>query len=351
MAWTTVPWSGVAPLIGSPLVSVLVPCHNYGRYVDECVTSVLSQSIVGSERIEIIVLDDGSTDDSWDEIESIARRTGIEALRSERNVGHVATLDRLIGLAAGTYVVVLDADDRAVDRDALRSQVDALLANPDAGIACGDYLLVDESGRRIGRERVDAPRTLAARDAFAHLLLSNFIPHSGTLVRREAYQHLGAHDPAFHYSHDWELWLRLTSRYGVVRVPRPLYAYRMHAGSLRRTAALERTVPEFEAVLEHARSYSPLETSAFERLRRRGVANMFVLRSAVYLSRGMVRLGLADLRTALRIDARALASKRVPRAFASALLSRLVGSRKELLIQTLRRSIMRGRFGFRMHRD
>lgn len=328
-------------MAASPLVSVLVPCHNYGRFVTGCVESVLSQSLVASERVEVIVLDDGSTDGSWEDVQALAQRTGIQALRSERNLGHVATLDRLIELAAGTYVVVLDADDRSVDRDALRLQVESLLAEPSAGIACGDYLLLDESGRQIGHERVDAPEKYSAQDAFARLLLGNFIPHSGTLVRRECYLQLGSHDSAFHYSHDWELWLRLTSRWGVTRVPRPLYGYRMHPDSLRRSAVLELTVPEFRAVLEHSRNYSPLEKRSFERLKRRGVANMLVLRAAVYLSRGRGLLGVVDLREALRTDARAIVTWRVPRAIGAALLWLLLGTKKEGLTRAIRRRISR----------
>lgn len=318
-----------------------MPCHNYGRFVSECVASVVSQSLFEMGQVEVIVLDDGSTDGSWDVIQQLARLTDIRALRNATNLGHVATINKLISDASGKLVAVLDADDLAADRDALRSQVTALDAEPDAGIACGDYMLVDDAGRPIGMERVDAPVVLRARDAFGRLLLANFIPHSGTLVRREAYARLGAHDPKFHYSHDWELWLRLTSQYGVVRVARPLYRYRMHARSLRRTAHLEQTVPEFEAVLERARGYSPISGLEFDRRRRRGIANMQVLRGAVYLSRGLVWPGLADLRAGLRTDARAIVTRRVPRALASAVLAIVFRSRKDRLIRFVRRFVAR----------
>lgn len=340
----------VALLTASPLVSVLVPCHNYGRYVDECVSSMLSQSLAENEPIEIIVLDDGSTDDSWDQLQSLSRRTGILAIRNERNLGHVATLNRLIGQAAGDYIVVLDADDRAADRDALRYQVDALVANSEAGIACGDYLLVDESGHTIGHERVDAPQSLSATEAFGRLLLGNFIPHSGTLVRRRAYQTLGVHDPAFHYSHDWELWLRLTSAYAVSRIQRPLYAYRMHSRSLRRTGTLERTLPEFASVLERAREYSPLQPNVFEGLRRRGLANAQVLRATIYMSRGQFGAGIADLWASMRADLRSVVSWRVPRAFVSALITRVIGSRKERVLTAVRRRIASAHIGRRQGR-
>jgi glycosyltransferase involved in cell wall biosynthesis len=292
-------------------------------------------------QVEVIVLDDGSTDGSWHDIEAVALRTGIKAVRNERNLGHVATINKLIGMASGTMVAVLDADDAAADRDALRSQFEALAAQPDVGIACGDYFLVDEAGRPIGRERVDAPEVLSSREAFRRLLLANFIPHSGTLVRRECYERMGAHDSSFHYSHDWELWLRLASRYGVAHVCRPLYSYRMHPRSLRHSGVMERTIPEFEAVLERARSYSIIEADVFERSKRRGLANARALRATLYLSRGRLGAGSADLLASVRLDPRALVSWQIPRAFASALLTALLGSRKVPLLRALRRLLLR----------
>jgi len=322
-----------------PLVSVLVPCYDYGRYVRTCVESMLQQT---ARDLEVLVLDDGSTDDSWSVVQSLsALDPRVRALQHEANQGHVTTMNDLIHAASGRYVVMLGADDLAASRDVLQSQLTALERNPEAGFAYGDYELMDPEGRPIGREHVDAPEFLPARDVFERLLLRNFVPHSGTLVRAECYERLGVNDPRFHYSHDWELWLRLSSRYGAAHIRRPLYRYRMHHNSLRSTAKLELTVPEFHAVIDHAASYSPLPAARFRELQQRGHANASVLRATAYLARGRYRGALADLINAMRAEPRALMTLALPRAALSAAAGVILGRRKERVLSAVRRFITR----------
>ena len=292
--------------------------------------------------LELIALDDGSTDDTWPILRAAAARDSrLSLLRHATNSGHVAAMNALHRAARGTFVVMLGADDVAVSEDALAVQLEALHRSPEAGYAYGDYELMDQDGRPIGRERVDAPAFLSATETFARLLLGNFVPHSGTVVRAECYERLGWNDPAFHYSHDWELWLRLSSQYGAAHVERPLYRYRMHGMSLRRTADLERTVPEFHAVVDRAAAYSPLPPDRFARLRRRGHANANVLRAGVYLARGQHRAALADIAAAARTDWRALLTPFVPRTALSALLGAVLGRRKASVLITIRRYMTR----------
>jgi FkbM family methyltransferase len=174
-----------------PRVSVVIPCHNMADTLAETVASVRASAFDG--EIEVIVVDDGSTDASAD----LARELGVTLL-SQPASGHPAHARNAgFAAAAAPYVLPLDADDR-VDHAFLAATVTALDANPGAGFAYGDELDFGAGD--------DVLHRTPAYD-FAALTHKNFLG-SATLVRRAAFEAVGGYDAELGYE-DWDLWIAL----------------------------------------------------------------------------------------------------------------------------------------------
>ncbi|WP_232798051.1 glycosyltransferase [Salinibacter altiplanensis] len=205
-----------------PLVSIVTPCYNDAAYVREAIESVLNQSY---PHLEAIVIDDGSTDDSWDVIQSFGDRVQCE---QQPNQGAPAARNRGVEMAEGTYVKFLDADDVLV-MDCIERQVrqaEALPEEKDA-VVFGDAIWVDEEGYELdgyddlrGRKPDEEPVT--------HLLFSNPLT-SCPLHRQEYLLEVGGFDTSLPRSQEHDLHLRLALA-GVefVYEPTPTYHFRQH---------------------------------------------------------------------------------------------------------------------------
>jgi glycosyltransferase involved in cell wall biosynthesis len=193
----------------SPRVAVVIPCHDDGETVTEAVASVRED-----EPVEIVVVDDGSTDAGTLAVLNEFRACGISVVR-QQNAGPAAA--RTAGLAAtrAPFVYPLDADDR-LDAGALAAMADALAACPDAGFAWGDYELF---GDQRGRYR--------APDRWLPWTLTYVNPYPvSSLFRREVLERAGGWEGGYE---DWDLWLRLAGS-GIegIRVDRVVYHRRLH---------------------------------------------------------------------------------------------------------------------------
>lgn len=286
---------------GAPLVTVLVPCHNYARYVGEAIESILEQSLPARER-EIIVVDDASSDESWSVIQSYEGH-GVIGVRHVENSGHIRTYHDAMSRARGAYIVLLSADDKAIDRDALRDQSDLLGQDPRVGLAYSDFAVIDADGRRLATKRLRTPTLLAGAVAFHRLLFENFIQHSGTMVRREWFEQTGGYDERLFHSVDWELWLRIAAKADLGHIRRPLYAYRVHTRNMHHTHGYIDSMDEIRRVFDIAAQYGP--RPALESMPR-ALARHHVRRSAAYIRRHELRESLRDLIAAARLDARAI---------------------------------------------
>lgn len=287
--------------VDAPRVSVVIPCHNYASYVGEAIESVLAQSLAASE-MEVIVVDDASTDASWSVIESYFPR-GVVGIRHDRNQGHIRTYHDGMERSRGEHLVLLSADDLAIDRDALRDQIRLLDAHPGAGIAYADFVVIDEAGASIDEHRISAPTLMPGPAAFRRLMFGNFIQHSGTMVRRRWFEETGGYDERLFHSVDWELWLRIAARADLAHVARPLYAYRVHSANMHSTHGYDRSIAEVGQVLDIASAYGPPDTRA---ALPRALAHHYVMRGAVYLRRRAYRSAARDLAAAFGRDPRSL---------------------------------------------
>jgi hypothetical protein len=223
------------PTRASPRVTVCIPSYNHVEFLGDAIDSVLGQSF---PDFELIVVDDGSTDGSYELAQSRAAvddRVVVLTHEGRTNRGIHATMNAAYGAARGDYVAALAADDVMFD-ESLARRVAGLDRDPAAGLAYGRIELLDERGARTGRIGGTPPDALAAADRtpdpLVSLLLHNTIPAPSVMFRREWLARLGSYDERVYYS-DWELWIRFLAHSRAVWVDGPpLAGYRIHGHAL-----------------------------------------------------------------------------------------------------------------------
>lgn len=216
----------------APLVSVIMPVYNAEAYVAETIKSILNQSFTD---FEFLILNDGSTDNSGQIIQSFSDPR-IRYLTQE-NSGIVDSLNRLVQEARGTFWARMDADDLA-HPDRLKKQVEWLIDHPDDVMVCCVTDWIDENGRPLTRWPADDRwRTfdelcvgLFSENAIAHssvLLRGDVLKQSGLMSRGELYRTMLA------LAEDYDLWLRLlVFGYRFHKLGEPLMRLRRHSKSL-----------------------------------------------------------------------------------------------------------------------
>jgi glycosyltransferase involved in cell wall biosynthesis len=208
-------------------ISVVIPTYNYGRLVPEAVASVLGQTYPPAE---VIVVDDGSTDDTPERLAPFLDR--IRYIR-QVNQGPSAARNTGIRAARGDWLAFLDSDDLWHPRK-LEIQVRYLTEHPDVALLS----TATTEDLAAGWAAVDPEGSLPATAVTLEGLLfaSRFTP-STALVRRDCFERVGLFDPALGAAEDTEMWLRIASAFPVVRLELPLCWYRVHGASLSTAAA------------------------------------------------------------------------------------------------------------------
>ncbi|HEX9961019.1 MAG TPA: glycosyltransferase [Pyrinomonadaceae bacterium] len=209
----------------APLVSICVPSYNHARYLPATLDSALAQTY---PNIEIIVLDDGSKDESL----SIARdyetrfpgKIKVYTHAGGANLGISRTVNAAFAHARGKYWMGLPSDD-ILYPDKIEKQVAFLEKNPALGFVYCYVDYIDSDGKpvpgRLGKN------ITADEDPLKSMILENFIPGMAILARREAIARVGDHDADLIYS-DWDFWVRLFSLYKGGFIDESLIGYRVH---------------------------------------------------------------------------------------------------------------------------
>ena len=202
-------------------LSVVMAVHNGERYLAEAIESVLGQSV---SELELVVVDDGSTDATPELLAGFAERDGRVVVLRHDNRGRTASLNRGVGVARAPLVARLDADDACLPERFAR-QVAFLERHPAVALVGGAVRLVDAGGRAFEESRY--PLTDAEiRRAFAYT--TPFV-HSAVMFRRSAFDGAGGYRACFAETEDLDLWLRLSERHELANLPEPVVAYRLHA--------------------------------------------------------------------------------------------------------------------------
>jgi glycosyltransferase involved in cell wall biosynthesis len=239
-----------------PLISVIIPVYNGQKTIKETIEAVLNQTFFD---FELIVINDGSQDSTLDIVSSI-QEARIKVF-SYPNAGQAISRNRGLSHACGEFIAFLDADDLWTP-DKLEAQLKALQANPQAGVAYSWTAYIDESGQFLR----SGNRIAVSGDVYGKLLVRNFLENgSNPLIRKQALDAVGGFDQALCPAEDWDVGLRLASRYHFVAVPAAQILYRVSATSmssnvLRMEAAslqvIERAFNQAPESLQHLKKYS-----------------------------------------------------------------------------------------------
>lgn len=227
-----------------PLVSVVIATYNQAKYLGDSIESVLNQTY---GNVELIVVDDGSTDNTQEVLSQYCGRiTMIQQPNSERG----AARNRGLYEARGEFIAFLDADDIWVPKKLAR-EVEYLLKHPDTGVVYGDVKIIDESGRVTGRLRKPSHFGWVTRE----ILTSNFVSFSSHLVRREAAVKIGGFPESrlISGSEDWVFWVHLSTQVRFAHLPVSTALYRIHPENTSSNArAMERAMRNSAEEVENA---------------------------------------------------------------------------------------------------
>ncbi len=197
------PSRGPRSAVTRPRVSVLMSVYNGERYLREAVKSILNQTFTA---FEFIIIDDCSTDNTWQILTAYAAQDPrIVLIRNEENFGLTRSLNKGLALALGEYIARQDADDVSVP-DRLSTQVCFLKKHPEVGAVGAAVRLIDDKGRLLS---VAHPPT-DHKTLYAYLLLDNCLCHSTLFARSSLLKQLGGYNPNLPYAQDYDLWWRLS---------------------------------------------------------------------------------------------------------------------------------------------
>lgn len=318
-----------------PDVSIVIPCHNYAGYLPACLESVRNQQL-DAASLEVIVIDDASTDDTWKVLRGYSDWPALRAYREESNLGYVAVYRRGMSLARGRALVPLDADDLVVGRDAVRRQLALLDAHPSVAFVHSAYHEIDGSGRTIGERHPERSSGIRpGRSTFRRLLHGNFVQHSGTLIRREAYEAVGGYNERLTNSIDWDLWLRLAKTNDVAYIDEPLYAYRLHPSNMHKRVSQpsshERILAEIFGVIDSATLDEPRAE------RDRAYAEAHAMTATFLFAEFRFASGIERLRRAVATDPGIVLRQHFREALVRLVVGRLLGRRGYALARRLSR--------------
>jgi len=198
-----------------PKISVIMPTYNGGKYIRRAIDSVLGQSF---KDFEIIVINDGSTDDTEQVLqEYIGRDSRVNYFDNKNNLGIQKTLNRGLKESKGKYIARIDDDDEWIDKEKLKRQIEFLENNPGYVLVGTGATVVDEKGLELFRYLLPE----SDYEIRKKILRRNCFVHSSVLFKRESVLEIGGYSENKEVKHieDYDLWLKLGTVGKVANLP------------------------------------------------------------------------------------------------------------------------------------
>ncbi|HEY5625339.1 MAG TPA: glycosyltransferase, partial [Dehalococcoidia bacterium] len=213
--------------------------YNMASYLTAAIDSALAQD---HDDVDILVVDDGSTDDTRQVVSRYGRKV---RYHHQENAGVANAYNRMLELAKGEYVHFLDADD-VLTPSTVGRLAGLLDESPSAGMAYGDALVVDAAGKVYGTRVAPAAfagrRLIPSAEAFRELLRGCHITTSAAMIRKSVRDRVTPFRQKAVPGEDWDMWLRVAAAYDVVHLPISACYYRVHDDSITSAYTVERVV-------------------------------------------------------------------------------------------------------------
>lgn len=247
-------------------VSIVIPAFNAGRYIEETICSVQAQSF---KDWELIVVDDGSTDDTASVVKALMGDGRIR-YHYQSNAGVAAARNKGIGMSKGAYIALLDADDVWLP-EKLSKMMAVFQSETDLCVLHTDMDVIDGQSQPTGG-------ILTGREG--HLLKYYLLwdgvcvpcPASNLVMKREVFDTVGGFDPQFSTAADQDFMFRVSARYHIRRLPEILFRYRVHGSNMHQNIPLMEH--DHLRVYRKAHANGLFETAAF---RRRCFSNLYLV--------------------------------------------------------------------------
>lgn len=213
-------------------VSVVMSVYNDSCYLKESVESILNQSFTD---FEFILIDDGSTDDSWDILTHYSRSDRrIKVVKNEQNIGLTKSLNKGLELAQGEYIARQDSDDISLP-ERLRLQTEFLDSHIDVGAIGTGAKIIDEKGQILGFRHVDTDHERLK----VFLLINNNFLHSSLMARQQLVKQIGGYNENLRYAQDYALWWDISEIARLGNLPEPLILLRTSTNNITSKKRLE----------------------------------------------------------------------------------------------------------------
>lgn len=202
------------------MVTIFITNYNYAAYIEKSIQSVLNQSY---KDLELLIIDDGSTDNSKDIIEKY-RHLDFVTIIYQKNKGLNITNNIALRTSKGKYIMRLDADDY-IEPDAIAAMVEVLESDEELGLVFPNYYYVDKNENIIGTEiRHDFETDVDLFDQPAH--------GACTMIRKSFLIEQGGYNESFTCQDGYDLWLKFITNHKVTNIAKPLFYYRQHGSNL-----------------------------------------------------------------------------------------------------------------------
>ncbi|MBX9763517.1 MAG: glycosyltransferase [Pseudomonadaceae bacterium] len=220
-----------------PLISVIIPLFNHCKYVEQCLDSIKNN---GWSRLELVVVDDGSTDASYSRLEAWLKVNSFSFERvitsSQKNIGITKTLNKMIASASGDFFVLIASDDYLLE-GSIAERYNYLVENDHILAVFSDAIGVDDDGNKIFESMIqdkfsgNVSNLQDSRKITKELILNWCVPGPVFMARKEAYQELGGYDESY-FIEDRYFYLKLLSVGRLGFINKSLAAYRLHATAM-----------------------------------------------------------------------------------------------------------------------
>jgi glycosyltransferase involved in cell wall biosynthesis len=299
---------GIDAVNASPSVSIVIPAYNHAAYLGHAIDSVLAQDYA----VELIVLNDGSTDATRDVMARYSDRCRCE---THQNMGQAATLNKGWAMATGDIFGYLSADD-LLRPGCVRAAAEMLASAPGTVLTYCDFELIDSHSRAL--------RTVHTEEFDYRTMVLDCVctPGPGVFFRRSAFERAGGWDASLRQMPDYEYWLRLGLFGHFKRIPRILAAFRVHERSLTFSVTPERNAEEPVHIMEKYFSYEKLPEAILDE-KPRAMSNALLFSAQLHLRSGRYQKAFRHLRRAAILSPANLLRLRFLRRVAHGLFSRV----------------------------